>query len=59
MGSECFDYARLPIAGGADVVSVACLPGYSQPSTTLDIDTHAFCKNKRAASEALHGGLDI
>ena len=31
----------------------------SQPSTTLDIYTHAFDKNKKAASAKLQEGLDI
>lgn len=51
--------ASLLIAGGADVATVASLLGHSQPSTTLDIYTHAFDKNKKAASEALQRGLDI
>ena len=41
--------ASLLIAGGADVATVAGLLGHSQPSTTLDIYTHAFDKNKKAA----------
>ena len=49
----------LLIANGADVATVAGLLGHSQPSTTLDIYTHAFDKNKKAASEALQRGLDI
>ena len=51
--------ASLLIANGADVATVAGLLGHSQPSTTLDIYTHAFDKNKKAASEALQRGLDI
>ena len=51
--------ASLLIAGGADVATVAGLLGHSQPSTTLDIYTHAFDKNKKAASEALQRGLNI
>ena len=51
--------ASLLIAGGADVATVAGLLGHSQPSTTLDIYTHAFDKNKKAASEALQRELDI
>ena len=31
----------------------------SQPSTTLDISTHAFDKNKKAASAGLRGMLEI
>lgn len=45
--------ASLLIANGADVATVAGLLGHSQPSTTLDIYTHAFNKNKKAASETL------
>ena len=51
--------ASLLIANGADVATVAGLLGHSQPSTTLDIYTHAFDKNKKAASETLQRGLDI
>ena len=32
---------------------------HSQPSTTLDIYTHAFNKNKKAASQVLQEGLEI
>lgn len=51
--------ASLLIAGGADVTTVAGLLGHAQPSTTLDIYSHAFDKNKREASRALQAGLDI
>ena len=51
--------ASLLIACGADVATVAGLLGHSQPSTTLDIYTHAFDKNKQAASRALQEGLEI
>ena len=51
--------ASLLIANGTDVATVAGLLGHSQPSTTLDIYTHAFDKNKKAASTALHEGLEI
>ena len=51
--------ASLLIAGGADVATVAGLLGHSQPSTTLDIYTHAFDKNKKAASQVLQEGLEI
>ena len=51
--------ASLLIAGGADVPTVAGLLGHSQPSTTLDIYTHAFDKNKKAASQVLQEGLEI
>jgi integrase len=51
--------ASLLIANGTDVATVAGLLGHSQPSTTLDIYTHAFDKNKKAASAALHDGLEI
>ena len=49
--------ASLLIANGADVATVAGLLGHSQPSTTLDIYTHAFDKNKKAASQALQEGV--
>ena len=51
--------ASLMIAGGADVATVAGILGHSQPSTTLDIYTHAFDKNKKAASAGLQGMLEI
>ena len=51
--------ASLLIANGADVATVAGLLGHSQPSTTLDIYTHAFDKNKQEASAKLHEGLEI
>lgn len=41
------------------VPQVASLLGHSQPSTTLDIYTHAFDKNKKAASETLQQSLEI
>ena len=51
--------ASLMIANGTDVATVAGLLGHSQPSTTLDIYTHAFDKNKKAASQAMQGSLEI
>ena len=51
--------ASLLIASGADVATVAGLLGHSQPSTTLDIYTHAFDKNKKVASQVLQEGLEI
>ena len=51
--------ASLLIANGTDVATVAGLLGHSQPSTTLDIYTHAFDKNKQVASRALQEGLEI
>ena len=51
--------ASLMIAGGADVATVAGILGHSQPSTTLNIYTHAFDKNKKAASAELQGMLEI
>lgn len=51
--------ASLLIANGADVATVAGLLGHSQVSTTLDIYTHAFDKQKKAASEMLQESLEI
>ena len=51
--------ARLMIAGGTDVATVVGILGHSQPSTTLDIYTYAFNKNKKAASAKLQEGLEI
>ena len=51
--------ASLMIADGADVATVAGILGHSQPSTTLNIYTHAFDKNKKAASAGLQGILEI
>lgn len=51
--------ASLMIAGGTDAATVAGILGHNQPSTTLDIYTHAFDKNKKAASAGLQGMLEI
>ncbi len=50
--------ASLFIASGTDVGPVAGLLGHSQPSTTLDIYTHAFDKNKKAASHIMQSRLE-
>ena len=47
--------ASLMIAGGTDVATVAGILGHSQPSTTLDIYTHAFDKNKKGRQRGLAG----
>ena len=47
--------ASLFIASG----TVAGLLGHSQPSTTLDIYTHAFDKNKKATSQIMQSSLEI
>ena len=51
--------ASLLIANGTDVATVAGLPSHSQPSTTPDIYTLAFDKNKQAASRVLQESLEI
>ena len=43
------------IAGGADVATVAGILGHSQPSTTLNIYTHAFDKNKNGRQRGIAG----
>ena len=57
MHSLCHSNASLLIANGTDVATVASLLGHSQSSTTLDIYTHAFDKNKKAASENAPTGI--
>ena len=47
--------ASLMIAGGTDVATVAGILGHSRPSTTLDIYTHAFDKNKRPPARDCKG----
>lgn len=51
--------ASLLIANGTDVATVASLLGHAQVSTTLDIYTHAFDKNRKKATEELHKGLGV
>ena len=51
--------ASLMIAGGADMATAAGILGHSQLSATLDIYTHTFDKNKKAASAGLQGLLEI
>lgn len=51
--------ASLLIAGGTDVTTVAGLLGHSQPSTTLDIYSHAFDKNKKNASRRMQASIEI
>ena len=51
--------ASLLIASGTDVATVASLLGHAQVSTTLDIYTHAFDKNRKRAAEGLHKGLGV
>lgn len=51
--------ASLLIANGTDVATVASLLGHAQVSTTLDIYTHAFDKNRKKAAEELQKGLGV
>ncbi len=51
--------ASLLISQNVDVRTVASLLGHAQASTTLDIYSHAFDKNKRAAGEKIAGVLEI
>lgn len=51
--------ASLLISQGVDVRTVASLLGHAQTSTTLDIYSHAFDKNKRAAQEKLGEVLGV
>ena len=47
--------ASLMIAGGTDVATVAGILGHSQPSTTLDIYTHASTRTKRPPARDCKG----
>ena len=47
------------IAQGVDVRTVAGLLGHAQPSTTLDIYSHAFDKNKKLAQEKLAEAMGL
>ncbi|MEG1567602.1 MAG: site-specific integrase, partial [Anaerovoracaceae bacterium] len=51
--------ASLLIANGTDVATVSSLLGHAQVSTTLDIYTHAFDKNRKKAAEELQKGLGV
>ncbi len=43
----------------ADISTVSSLLGHAQVSTTLDIYTHAFGKNRIRAARVLHEGLGV
>lgn len=45
--------ASMRIAQGIDVHTVAGLLGHAQASTTLDIYSHAFAKNKKLAQQKI------
>lgn len=51
--------ASMLIAQGVDVRTVAGLLGHAQPSTTLDIYSHAFDKNKRLAGQKLSEAMRL
>ena len=51
--------SRLLIAQGVDVRTVAGLLGHAQPSTTLDIYSHAFDKNKKLAQQKLAEAMGL
>lgn len=51
--------ASMLIAQGVDVRTVAGLLGHAQPSTTLDIYSHAFDKNKRLAGQKLSEAIGL
>ena len=47
------------LASGVDAKTLSGILGHTKASFTLDIYTHAFDKNKKAASETLQQGLEI
>lgn len=51
--------ASMLIAQGVDVRTVAGLLGHAQPSTTLDIYSHAFDKNKKLAGQKLSEAMGL
>ena len=51
--------ASMLIAQGVDVRTVAGLLGHAQPSTTLDIYSHAFDKNKRLAGQKFSEAMGL
>ena len=51
MWDQIHEILKRKAAQGVDVRTVAGLLGHAQPSTTLDIYSHAFDKNKRLAGQ--------
>ena len=51
--------ASMLIAQGLDVRTVAGLLGHAQPSTTLDIYSHKFDKNKKLAQQKLAEAMGL
>ena len=51
--------ASMLIAQGVDVRTVAGLLGHAQPSTTLDIYSHTFDKNKKLAQQKLAEAMGL
>ena len=51
--------ASLLIAQGVDVRTVASMLGHAQPSTTLDIYSHAFDKSKKLAQQKLGEAIGL
>ena len=49
----------MALGSGMDVKTLSAMPGHVSAATTLDIYTHAFNKNKKAASQVLQEGLEI
>lgn len=47
------------IAQGVDARTMTDLLGHAQPSTTLDIYSHAFDKNKRLAGQKLSEAMGL
>ena len=52
-------FATLALENGMDVKTLSAMLGHVSAVTTLDIYTHAFDKNKKAASAELQGMLEI
>ena len=52
-------FATLALENGMDVKTLSAMLGHVSTVTTLDIYTHAFDKNKKAASQIMQSSLEI
>ena len=55
----CYTFATIALGNVIDGKPLSTILGHVSAATTLDIYTHAFDKNKKAASQVLQEGLEI